>query len=110
MTHENTSVLDIEVDHDTSSEAYVRLANSEEEIERAQRLRYQVFYEEYGATPSSKMRAVKRDFDEFDKITDHLIVLAKDPSTRSKRLSARTDCLDKVWPRSTEIFTPASTA
>lgn len=61
--------------------AYVRLAKSGAEIEEAQRLRYAVFYEEYKAEPSPEMLAQKRDFDAFDAIADHLIVLARDPAT-----------------------------
>lgn len=56
----------------------VRLTESAEEIEAAQALRYQVFYEEYGAKPNEKMLREKRDIDTFDDITDHLIVLDND--------------------------------
>ncbi len=66
--------------------AYVRLAQSPEEIIEAQKLRYQVFYEEYGAKPCSEMAAQKRDFDGFDKITDHLIVLRKDNITGAEKI------------------------
>lgn len=52
----------------------VRLARTKQEIEAAQSLRYSVFYEEYGATPSLEMESVKRDFDPFDDVADHLIV------------------------------------
>lgn len=53
----------------------IRLAKSQDEIEAAQALRYAVFYEEYGAIPSEEMKKAKRDFDTFDDIADHLIVL-----------------------------------
>lgn len=53
----------------------VRLASTPAEIEEAQRLRYKVFYEEYGAKASSKTQKQKKDCDDFDEITDHLIVL-----------------------------------
>ncbi|HIJ39351.1 MAG TPA: GNAT family N-acetyltransferase [Rhodospirillaceae bacterium] len=53
----------------------VRLAVTRAEIEAAQRLRYRVFYEEMGAQPSADMAATKRDFDDFDDICDHLLVL-----------------------------------
>ena len=76
----------LDVDTITEQEAHVRLANTPEEIEQAQKLRYQVFYEEYGAQPSEIMRSQKRDFDDFDDITDHLIVLAKDPLTKSEKI------------------------
>jgi putative hemolysin len=53
----------------------VRLARSDSDIEAAQALRYRVFYEEMGAEPSPAMKAVKRDFDSFDPICDHLLVI-----------------------------------
>lgn len=52
----------------------VRLAQDKSEIEAAQRLRYQVFYEEMQAQPSAAMAAAKRDFDEMDDYCDHLLV------------------------------------
>lgn len=56
----------------------VRLAKNADEIRASQALRYKVFYEEYGATPNEEMRKEKRDIDDYDKITDHLVVLDKD--------------------------------
>jgi putative hemolysin len=53
----------------------VRLAETDAEIEQAQRLRYRVFYEEMAAVPSAEMRAEGRDFDRFDAICDHLLVV-----------------------------------
>jgi putative hemolysin len=53
----------------------VRLAGSRAEIEAAQALRYRVFYEEMQAKPTPAMAAVKRDFDGFDEVCDHLLVL-----------------------------------
>lgn len=53
----------------------VRLAQDSDEIEASQRLRYRVFYEEMAAHPTEAMRAVRRDFDDFDPICDHLLVL-----------------------------------
>lgn len=55
----------------------IRLAENEDEIEASQRLRYKVFYEEYGAIPTEEMAREKRDMDEYDAITDHLIVVDK---------------------------------
>ena len=57
---------------------HVRLATTPEEIHAAQRLRYEVFYKEFGAKPTPEMAAQDRDFDYFDDFTDHLIVV--DPS------------------------------
>lgn len=53
----------------------VRLAAGPAEIEAAQRLRYRVFYGEMGATPTVDMVAAGRDFDRFDGLCDHLLVL-----------------------------------
>jgi putative hemolysin len=58
-----------------SARLEVRLAVSEEEIVAAQALRYRVFYEEMGAKPTPAMAANHSDFDDFDSICDHLLVL-----------------------------------
>ncbi len=56
----------------------VRLAETEHEIEQAQRLRYTVFYEEMSAIPSPQMREAGRDFDKFDEVCDHLLVVDRE--------------------------------
>jgi putative hemolysin len=53
----------------------VRLAMTEAEVEAAQALRYRVFYEEMAAHPSPEIAAAHRDFDDFDALCDHLLVL-----------------------------------
>ena len=53
----------------------VRLAESAAEIDAAQALRYRVFYEEMTAKPTPEMAARRRDFDAFDEVSDHLLVL-----------------------------------
>jgi len=53
----------------------VRLAETDAEVEAAQRLRYRVFYEEMSAGPSPAMREQRRDFDKFDAFCDHLLVV-----------------------------------
>jgi putative hemolysin len=53
----------------------VRLAESAAEIDAAQALRYRVFYEEMKARPTPEMAARRRDFDAFDEVCDHLLVL-----------------------------------
>ena len=53
----------------------VRLAETEAEIDAALALRYTVFYDEMAAKPTSEMAARQQDFDEFDAVADHLIVL-----------------------------------
>ena len=52
-----------------------RLAETDAEIEAAQSLRYRVFYEEMSAIPSDEVKAARRDFDRFDEICDHLLVI-----------------------------------
>lgn len=58
----------------------VRLADKPADVEAAQALRYRVFYEDMAAMPSDDMRACRRDFDRFDPICDHLIVVDLDRS------------------------------
>lgn len=53
----------------------VRLARTVEEIDWAQALRYRVFYGEMAAKPTPEMEARGRDFDRFDDVADHLLVL-----------------------------------
>ena len=52
-----------------------RIAKDENDIDAAQELRYRVFYEEMKAVPSEENVARKRDFDAFDQICDHLLVI-----------------------------------
>lgn len=56
----------------------VRLARSFDEILNAQKLRYQIFYEEMHAEPDDQMRATKRDIDPYDEVCDHLLVIDHD--------------------------------
>lgn len=53
----------------------VRLAQTSAEVEAAQALRFRVFYEEMTAHASPEMQALRRDFDPFDDVCDHLLVL-----------------------------------
>lgn len=53
----------------------VRLAQGRKDIKRAQRLRYEVFYEEMSATPSFVAEVRRRDEDPYDAICDHLLVV-----------------------------------
>lgn len=53
----------------------VRLARSVEEIRRAQRLRYRVFYEERSAVANVRTTFSGRDRDAYDRFCDHLLVL-----------------------------------
>ncbi|HZB93597.1 MAG TPA: GNAT family N-acetyltransferase, partial [Stellaceae bacterium] len=53
----------------------VRLAETIGDVDAAQALRYRVFYEEMGAQPSAEMARQRRDFDSFDGVCDHLLVI-----------------------------------
>ncbi|MEP6634772.1 MAG: GNAT family N-acyltransferase [Luteimonas sp.] len=53
----------------------VRLAASPAEIRAAQRLRYEVFFEEWGAIPDDLAAREQRDIEQFDSIAEHLIVV-----------------------------------
>src|SRR4051812_49340788 len=52
-----------------------RNAETRAQIYAAQALRYRVFYEEMGALPDDRMARAKRDFDDFDEVCDHLLVV-----------------------------------
>lgn len=53
----------------------VRLANNAFELEAAQRLRYEVFMEEWGASADDHARRLRLDADAFDADMEHLVVL-----------------------------------
>ncbi|HYC03447.1 MAG TPA: GNAT family N-acyltransferase [Azospirillaceae bacterium] len=53
----------------------VRLAETNAEVQAAQALRYRVFYEEMQAKPSAEIAALRRDFDHYDPLCDHLLVI-----------------------------------
>ena len=56
-----------------------------QEVEAAQHLRFKVFYEECNAVPSPEMLASRRDFDPYDDVADHLVVVDEsiaDPEQR----------------------------
>ena len=53
----------------------VRLARSSEEVKRAQKLRYRVFYEEMAAVADIRTMMSGRDRDGYDRLCDHLLVL-----------------------------------
>jgi L-ornithine Nalpha-acyltransferase len=54
----------------------VRLARDVSELRAAQALRYRVFYEEMGATPSPTTRATELDADAYDAVCQHLLAIA----------------------------------
>jgi putative hemolysin len=63
----------------------VRLARTKGDLKRAQRLRYQVFYEEMSAIPDAQAMMSHRDEDPFDAICDHLLVLDHGEQTKGRR-------------------------
>ncbi|MFT6559754.1 GNAT family N-acetyltransferase [Sneathiella sp.] len=65
------------MDSRTVSTLTIGLATTREEITRAQELRYRVFYQDMGASPSASITVLGRDYDAFDDICDHLIVIDK---------------------------------
>jgi putative hemolysin len=68
----------------TAGSLQVRMAQSPQEVDAAQDLRYRVFYEEMGAKPSPEVLSRKRDFDAMDQYCDHLLVLDNDRSGPNK--------------------------
>jgi putative hemolysin len=56
----------------------VRLARTWAEIKQAQRLRYQVFFEEMSAVPTRLAQFRRRDEDAYDALCDHLLVVDLD--------------------------------
>ncbi len=56
----------------------LRLATTRREIRRAQKLRYNVFYEEMSANAPVHLRLIRRDKDAFDRVCDHLLVIDHD--------------------------------
>jgi putative hemolysin len=61
----------------------VSLARSRRDVKRAQRLRYEVFYEEMEAQPNTTAMLKRRDEDPYDPICDHLLVIDKEKPLRS---------------------------
>lgn len=71
MTSPNGSERPVDV---RARNLWIRLAESQAEVEAAQELRYRVFVEEVGARPSEEMVRSRREFDAFDPYCDHLLV------------------------------------
>jgi len=61
----------VEVEH---RNFLIRLAETPEEVAQSQRLRYRVFIEQMGATPTPEMVERGLEFDQFDPHCDHLVV------------------------------------
>jgi putative hemolysin len=69
----------------------LRQVRTEALLHAAQELRYRVFYEEMGATPSPEMASVRRDFDHFDAVCDHIIVVDEERVRLHQVQEARVD-------------------
>lgn len=59
----------------------MRLARTARDIEACQRLRYEVFYEEMEARPVGDMGVRRLDYDRFDAVADHLMVIDRSAPT-----------------------------
>jgi len=64
----------------------VRLAQDRREIEAAMALRYRIFYEEMSAKPTAELAARKLDFDRYDSVCDHLLVVDNDKDDPKDRV------------------------
>ena len=53
----------------------IKIAQSDQELRAAQRLRYRVFVEELGANTSEKCHRLQLEYDEFDESFEHLILV-----------------------------------
>ena len=53
----------------------LRFAWSRQDLHAVQALRYRVFYGEMQARPSAEVERRQRDFDRFDAVCDHLLVI-----------------------------------
>lgn len=63
----------------SSQAAYeVKIAEAEEEILGAQRLRYRVFVEEMGADARDEERTARREWDRYDRHFNHLILISRE--------------------------------
>lgn len=58
----------------------MRLAEDEAEITASQKLRYRIFCGEMGGKASPEIQQQQRDFDAFDDVCDHLLVVDNDRS------------------------------
>lgn len=70
LPHTLWQLPDIRTDH-----LRVVLADSTKLVEQAQSLRYDVFVGEIGAKASREVMRRQRDFDDFDAVCDHLLVI-----------------------------------
>ncbi|WP_235914029.1 GNAT family N-acetyltransferase [Curvivirga aplysinae] len=62
----------------------ISITEDPEVIYAAQQLRYEVFYEEGNATPSSSAKIMRLDRDRFDAVAEHLVVIDHDHAEGEK--------------------------
>ena len=67
----------------------IRLVESAKELRQAQRLRYEVFYDEGGAIAAASSKAQRLDLCPFDDICDHLVVLDTEARSSDNRAKTR---------------------
>jgi putative hemolysin len=60
----------------------VKLARTAADVRRAQRLRFQVFYQEMSAVADAPTMLARRDVDPFDPICDHVLVIDHNAAPR----------------------------
>jgi putative hemolysin len=63
----------------------VRLARSRNDLKRAQKLRFKVFYEEMSAIADAMTLMSRRDEDSYDPICDHLLVVENAVTEKGRR-------------------------
>lgn len=72
MTH---ALAEKPTEHTGVENLSLKIADCDREIRAAQRLRYDVFFTELGAKPTADQAQQQRDFDNYDAICDHLLVI-----------------------------------
>jgi putative hemolysin len=85
----------------------VRLATTPSDVRRAQRVRYEVFYEEMSAVPNAASLLSRRDIDPYDAVCDHILVIdhdgkegpfqAADPQVVGTYRVLRQEVADRHW-------------
>lgn len=69
------SLINPKLDHLSLENLSLKIAETEEEVKAAQRLRYEVFYKEMGATPTEAMAQSGLETDIYDPYCEHLLVV-----------------------------------
>jgi L-ornithine Nalpha-acyltransferase len=93
-------------EHITSDNLSLKIADSEAEIIAAQKLRYDVFYKELGAHPVRDMAQQERDYDEYDALCDHLLVIDEAMPDGQKIVGTyRIALMDRVNAKGSKLYT-----